>query len=496
MNFGARGNYTTASQTLLVSNSGSGVLGWNASDNRSWMSVSPSSGTNSGEVTVTVNKSGLSAGTYTGTITISGNATNSPKTVPVTFRVYNSSSKPFGLFATPTHGTTVRSSIPVTGWVLDDIGIESVKIYNGNTYVGDATFVDGARPDVAAAYPDYPQNYQAGWGYMMLTYFLPGGGNGTYTFYAKARDKEGNEVTLGSKTVTIDNNGAVKPFGAIDTPAQGGTASGSSYLNWGWALTPQPNKIPTDGSTIDVWVNGVNKGHPSYNLYRSDIATLFPSYANKDGAVGLYYMDTTALDNGVYTIQWTAKDNADNSDGIGSRYFSIKNTGSDAAQQYNRKYRKNNRITYGNSLYKADQSMISSSMAVADQTAPVWVRKGYDLKAEPVPVYPDEDGRLVIEIDVMERLEIHFFPPAPNFNLENPYSQLKRHPEDKIKKMTFHLSHLPVGSALDHDNGIFYWQVGMAYMGEFPLSFMNAVDNGWTRRDITVRIVPQSKQDQ
>lgn len=41
-------------------------------------------------------------------------------------------------------------------------------------YIGSACFVEGARPDVARAYPDYPERTKAGWGYMMLTNMLPG----------------------------------------------------------------------------------------------------------------------------------------------------------------------------------------------------------------------------------------------------------------------------------------------------------------------------------
>ena len=64
------------------------------------------------------------------------------------------------------------------------------------------------------------------------------------------------------------------PFGPIDTPHQGGLAFGSDYVNWGWVLTPQPNSISTDGSTLNVYVAGLYLGHPSYNIERSDIAGL------------------------------------------------------------------------------------------------------------------------------------------------------------------------------------------------------------------------------
>jgi hypothetical protein len=162
---------------------------------------------------------------------------------------------------------------------------------------------------------------------MLLTNFLPNQGNGTFTILAQAIDREGHQVVLGTKTIICDNAHAVKPFGAIDTPAQGGTASGKNFINWGWVLTPQPNSIPTNGSTINVYIDGVAIGHPVYNNYREDIAGLFPGYANSNGAVGYFYLDTTAYENGVHTIQWTAADNAGNNDGIGSRYFTIQNAG-------------------------------------------------------------------------------------------------------------------------------------------------------------------------
>jgi hypothetical protein len=66
-------------------------------------------------------------------------------------------------------------------------------------------------------------------------------------------------------------------------------------------------------------------GRPVYNNYRADIAALFPGYANSNGAVGYFYLDTTVYENGVHTIHWIVTDNAGNSDGVGSRYFIIQN---------------------------------------------------------------------------------------------------------------------------------------------------------------------------
>jgi hypothetical protein len=96
-------------------------------------------------------------------------------------------------------------------------------------------------------------------------------------------------------------------------------------VNFGWALTPEPAAIPINGSTITVYVDGVPIGHPTYNQPRQDIEDLFPNYANTNGAVGFFYIDTTKYSNGLHTIQWLVIDNQGHAQGLGSRYFTIAN---------------------------------------------------------------------------------------------------------------------------------------------------------------------------
>lgn len=244
---------------------------------------------------------------------------------------------PFGSFDTPVNGVAnVTGAIAVTGWALDDVGISKVEIFRdpvpgdpapgayGKIYVGQATFVSGARPDVQTAYAGYPNADRAAWGYMLLTNLLPGGGNGTFTLYALATDVEGQIRLLGMRQFTASNQSGTKPFGTIDTPAQGQTVSGT-FNNFGWVLTPQPGMVPTNGSTITVFVDGLPRGRVQYNLYRSDIASLFPGYNNTNGAVGVFSIDTRTLANGVHTIAWSVTDSLSHADGIGSRYFWVQN---------------------------------------------------------------------------------------------------------------------------------------------------------------------------
>jgi glucose/arabinose dehydrogenase len=85
---GQAGDANLASQTLSVTNAGGGTLPWAASGNATWLSATPSSGAAPSTVSVSVDISGLAAGTYDGTVTItSTGATGSPKNVPVTLSV-------------------------------------------------------------------------------------------------------------------------------------------------------------------------------------------------------------------------------------------------------------------------------------------------------------------------------------------------------------------------------------------------------------------------
>jgi hypothetical protein len=480
LNFGScPGSASTGAQTFFIANTGGLPLDWTVSDNANWLDCSPADGTNHGEVSVSVNGSGLAAGIYTGTVTVSDpQADNSPQTVTVSLAVYSAgnSDKPFGDFATPLDGTTVMSSIPVTGWALDDIEVMSVKIYrqenNDLVYIGDAVFVEGARPDVELAFPNHPKSYRAGWGYMLLTNFLPNGGNGSFTLHAIATDKEGHHVTLGTKTIQCDNAHAVRPFGAIDLPIQGGTASGKNYRNQGWVLTPLPNKIPEDGHTIFVWIDGFTISNPIYNIYRTDIAELFPGYANSDGAMAYIDFDTTAYENGVHTIQWTAMDNAGNVDGIGSRYFTIQNTGEGAAHTSRSVMRKTSDFKIQSSMFNLSLSQIPQ-----DYSNPVRVKKGYNRNIRPHKRFPDEYGNITVKIKELERLEIDFGTAANVCGFQMVGHRLRE---------------LPIGSFFDSQKGIFCWQPGPGFVGRYQLVFIEITPAGEMRkRIITTHILPR-----
>jgi len=294
---------------------------------------------------------------------------------------------------------------------------------NGLVYVGDAALVSDARPDVESAYPRAPLNYRAGWGYLLLTNLLPNSGNGTFRLHAIAHNKAGIATDLGVHTISVDNAHASKPFGTIDTPAPNDTISGNAYVNFGWALTQNPYMIPTDGSTLTVYVDGVPIGLPRYNQYRFDIATLFPGLANSDGAVGFFYLDTTQLSNGVHTIAWSVFDSANRGDGIGRRYFTVENTGTGS---------------------------VTDSVTPLPSRA-VTLRRGFDIRREAESLSHDETGKYVIHMEELDGIELQVGAMKGHF------------------VMSGELRPLPTGSALN--DGTFYWQAAPGFLGEYELLF-------------------------
>ncbi|MCP4155625.1 MAG: BACON domain-containing protein, partial [bacterium] len=470
----------TGSQTFQVSNGGGGSLNWTAAGSAGWLNVTPSSGAENSIVTVSIDETGLAAGSYNGTVTVTdAGAGNSPASLPVYLTVKSSSHEqsPVGSFDTPGSGSTIAGSVPVTGWAVDDTEISVVKIYRdalqgeaaGLVYIGDALFIDGARPDIAAQYPANPFHYRAGWGYMMLSNFLPNGGNGSVVLTAIATDSSGNSVTLGTKSVSVNNADDINPFGAVDAPAQSGEASGAEFGNVGWALTPPPNTIATDGSTLAVWVDGVRQeGSPLYNLPRTDIAALFPGYTNANGAGGAYYLDTTLLADGVHTLAWTVSDDAGNSAGIGSRYF---------------------RVTNGGSSRSADGFQTFKGRAFENlpvSPLPVYVEIGYGCKSEPQSMKPADNGIISVVIKEDQRIKFCLNQHGKeSFNRQNTgyfgYALCGGKP-----------GRLPVGSFLDEKRGLFYWQPGVGFLGEYLLVFIKASGSEQLHKTIIkVIIVPK-----
>ena len=76
-------------ETLQVTNSGTGQLNWTATKQRSWVTLSATSGSGDGTIQVTINSAGLAGGIYHDDIVVTApGATGSPDHVSVTLTVF------------------------------------------------------------------------------------------------------------------------------------------------------------------------------------------------------------------------------------------------------------------------------------------------------------------------------------------------------------------------------------------------------------------------
>ena len=83
-----QGGSNPAAQVVNISNVGTGTLNWSVFEHSIVALNRPASGTAPGSLSVTANVAGLSAATYSASITVMGSgASNSPQSIPVTLTV-------------------------------------------------------------------------------------------------------------------------------------------------------------------------------------------------------------------------------------------------------------------------------------------------------------------------------------------------------------------------------------------------------------------------
>ncbi|MCX6546032.1 MAG: hypothetical protein NTV05_16675 [Acidobacteria bacterium] len=458
-------------QTVSVAISGTGAssVRWKVTSSNPLVLVSPVSGTGSGTFDVSIASSTIYPdnmwGDYYVTVeeSVAGTTSNSAQYIRVVFTMYpkTGTSAPFGAFDTPVNGTAgMQGSFAVTGWALDDVGIDHVEIWRdltptenlahaytsdpshpayGKVFIARPLFVADARPDVESLYAGTPAAYRAGWGYLLLSWGLEGRGNGSYTLYAFAFDKDGHATPLGTKTISVDNVHASKPFGSIDTPGYGETKSGV-FVNFGWALTPAgDSSCRIDNGHVFVSIDSLPLALVNYGDARSDIATAFPDFLNGTNASGAYYVDTTALTNGRHQIGWLVYDNCGRGDGIGSRFFNVLNSGARPSLDF----------------AAASGARPPAPALPGVSREPVTVRH---VAGDWQVIEPNADGVRVIEVGQSDRIEVRLPLAAGSYTGYLDTQGARRR--------------LPLGSSLDERGGIFYWQPAPGFLGRYDLVFV------------------------
>jgi len=126
---GEEAGNSPATQNITISNVGGGSLNWNASATENWLSLSPISGSAPSTLAVSVNTSGLLAGTYTESIVlVAAEASNTPQNITVTLTITT---------PTPVQGTDLivtSVSGPSTGAAGGTITIANTATNQGTNF--------------------------------------------------------------------------------------------------------------------------------------------------------------------------------------------------------------------------------------------------------------------------------------------------------------------------------------------------------------------------
>jgi hypothetical protein len=206
------GKPAPSSQSVSLFNEGTGTVTWTATKASSWLSLSASSGTLPYTMNVSVNPTGLAAGNYTDTITIS--ATGNIPTTSITVRLNVTNVLLTTSFATQGLQGWVLSPLgSPSSWSVVSVGTQSAAQYIGSgvsqLYAGNSAWTDYTMnvPIKLSSLSNYPGgvrgrvNPLTGAGYMLWLY--PGSGQ-MVLYRAQAWDISQGLVEIGSGSASFN----------------------------------------------------------------------------------------------------------------------------------------------------------------------------------------------------------------------------------------------------------------------------------------------------
>ena len=160
-----------------------------------------------------------------------------------------------GNFEGPFGGVSnaATGAVPLTGWVLADVGVRRVVIQVDGEDVGQADFGQ-PRPDVTSPFPGFPDSPSPGFGYVLdSTPYI----NGVHHIGARAELNDGTYVDLQPvHSILFQNNTHIlRPFGEINRPNRNAQLVGFCDLD-------NPFRRPSiiSGWTLDLGVETGDTG--------------------------------------------------------------------------------------------------------------------------------------------------------------------------------------------------------------------------------------------
>ncbi len=206
--------------------------------------------------------------------------------------------------------------LPITGWAVDDDGVERVELYVDGVIAG-LTDYGQNRPDVQQVFPGYPDGAQVGFGiYLDSTLYS----NTLHQISARVTSNTGEQTFLNSVTVQINNTTSnLAPFGAITFPNPSSELFGTCDLSdpfrrysviAGWALDVGIERGDTGVKYVELEINGGLYANTvidcrydpdtggltnCYGLPSLDIEQVYPTVANSSHARFRFVLDVGFL---------------------------------------------------------------------------------------------------------------------------------------------------------------------------------------------------------
>lgn len=245
----------STSEEFSITNTGTGTLNWQVTSNKTWLGVSPASGsvtTGQSSITATVNRNGLAPGSYDGTISITSNGGNQDvqvsmvvpePVVEIPELSYSPSSFDFG--TTDSSGTILITNIGTgtLNWELSNSdGWINFTPVNGTTTVeNDQVELTISRQGLA------PGDYSG------LIAISSDGGSGTISVAMKV-DEPSPELSFTPEEFNFSKNDS---SGVIEI-----NNIGAGILNWqlakdkDWIIIDETSgSTTTEPSTIDISID-------------------------------------------------------------------------------------------------------------------------------------------------------------------------------------------------------------------------------------------------